>query len=161
MITSYLISMFFSLRGLLRRLFMAGQCNEHVSSLLQICWESIWGMSAIIHHCRFPTLITFSWGAYKSSFWCVSLCVCVTYGELCLRLTWLTFAVLHVTGELESRSTLAGDATLLCFPTDVRTAVILVHAGGSLLCAFWLRCEGNSKTKVYLLTATEITHIFL
>lgn len=83
MITSYLISMFFSLRGLLRRLFMAGQCNEHVSSLLQICWESICGMSAIIHHCRFPTLITFSWGAYKSSFWCVSLCVCVSHTGNC------------------------------------------------------------------------------
>lgn len=48
------------------------------------------------------------------------------------------FAVLHVTRELESRSTLAGDATLLGFPTDVCTAVILVHAGGSLLSTFWL-----------------------
>lgn len=48
------------------------------------------------------------------------------------------FAVLHVARELESRSTLAGDATLLCFPTDVCTPVILVHAGGPLLCAFRL-----------------------
>lgn len=43
------------------------------------------------------------------------------------------FAVLHVTGELESRSTFTGDATLLRFPTDVCTAVVLVHAGRSLL----------------------------
>lgn len=48
------------------------------------------------------------------------------------------FAVLHVTGELEPGPTLAGDATLLRFPADVCTAVVLVHAGGSLLCAFCL-----------------------
>lgn len=48
-------------------------------------------------------------------------------------------AVLHVTCELESRSTLAGDATLLRFPADVCTPMILVHTGGSLVfCAIWL-----------------------
>lgn len=63
---------------------------------------------------------------------CECVCVCVfTKGKLWL--TRLTFAVLHVTGELESRSTFTGDATLLRFPTDVCTAVVLVHAGRSLL----------------------------
>lgn len=72
--------------------------------------------------------------------------MCVSHrGELCFRLTWLTFTVLHVARELESRSTLAGDATLLCFPADVCTAVVLVHAGGSLLCTFWLHCGRNSE----------------
>lgn len=47
------------------------------------------------------------------------------------------FAVLHVAGKCESRSALAGDATLLCFPADVSTAVVLVHASGSLLCALF------------------------
>lgn len=44
------------------------------------------------------------------------------------------FAVLHVAGELESRSALAGNATLLRLSADVRAAVILVHTGGPLLC---------------------------
>lgn len=48
------------------------------------------------------------------------------------------FAVLHVTGELESRSTLTGDATFLRFPADVCAPMILVHAGGSLFSTFWL-----------------------
>lgn len=64
------------------------------------------------------------------------------------------FAVLHVTGQLESRSTLAGDATLLCFPTDVCTAVILVHAGGSLLCAFW-SCFRPLDTGMLVVTQEE------
>lgn len=76
------------------------------------------------------------------------------------RSRWLTFAILHVTGELESRSTLAGDATLLCFPADVGTAVVLVHAGGALLCAFWLHCDvknaGQEKNKVYLYSTKKI-----
>lgn len=66
--------------------------------------------------------------------------VCLLADVLATPVTVVTrqFAVLHVTRELESRSTLTGDATLLCFPADVCTAVILVHTGGSLLCAFWL-----------------------
>lgn len=44
------------------------------------------------------------------------------------------FAVLHVAGELESRSALAGNATLLRLSADVSAAVILVHTGGPLLC---------------------------
>lgn len=57
----------------------------------------------------------------------------------------LTFAVLHVTCELESRSTFAGDAAFLCFPADVRTAMILVHAGGTLLCSFRSHCKAKAE----------------
>lgn len=61
--------------------------------------------------------------------------VCLLADVLATAITIVTsqFAVLHVTGELESRSTLTGDGTFLRFPTDVCAAVILVHAGGSLL----------------------------
>lgn len=55
---------------------MQRKCQLPTSNLL----EGICGMSAIIHLCRFPTLITFARGAYKSSFQRVSLCV-----YLCVR----------------------------------------------------------------------------
>ena len=99
-------------------------------------------MVAIIHHCRFPTTIPFSRRVYRFLSWGVSVC---NRGATCMWLTWLTFAVLHVTGELKSRSTFAGDATLLRFPADVCAAVILVHAGGSLLCAFHLYWKDTER----------------
>lgn len=62
--------------------------------------------------------------------------VCLFADVLAASIAIITrqFAVLHVTGELKTRSTLAGNATLLRFPAYVRTAVILVHAGGPFLC---------------------------